>query len=74
MGLYMLHRNPNVFPEPEKFIPERFSEQKSHDKKNAFSYVPFSGGYRNCIGKHFFIFTESKCKNNFLQQDNDLLN
>lgn len=50
MGLYMLHRNPNVFPEPEKFIPERFLEQKSHDKKNAFSYVPFSGGYRNCIG------------------------
>ncbi|XP_063697747.1 cytochrome P450 4c3-like isoform X2 [Culicoides brevitarsis] len=53
LGLYMMHRNPNVFPEPEKFIPERFSEQRSHEKKNAFSYVPFSGGYRNCIGQRF---------------------
>lgn len=53
IGIHILHHNPNIFPEPEKFIPERFLENVSHEKKNAFGYVPFAGGYRNCIGKHF---------------------
>ncbi len=46
------HRLPAVFPEPEAFIPERFSrERKAALPRGA--YVPFGGGRRICIGKRF---------------------
>lgn len=46
------HRIPSVFPEPEAFIPERFTrERKAALPRGA--YVPFGGGQRVCIGKRF---------------------
>jgi cytochrome P450 len=46
------HRLPEVFPEPEAFIPARFArERKAALPKGA--YVPFGGGQRICIGKRF---------------------
>ncbi len=46
------HRIPEVFPEPEAFIPERFTrESKAALPRGA--YVPFGGGRRICIGKRF---------------------
>jgi cytochrome P450 len=46
------HRLPEVFPQPEAFIPERFArERKSALPRGA--YVPFGGGSRICIGKRF---------------------
>jgi cytochrome P450 len=46
------HRIPEVFAEPEAFIPERFSrERKAALPRGA--YVPFGGGRRICIGKRF---------------------
>jgi len=46
------HRLPEVFPEPEAFIPERFTrERKAMLPRGA--YVPFGGGSRICIGKRF---------------------
>jgi len=46
------HRLPEVFPDPEAFIPERFSrERKAALPRGA--YVPFGGGRRICIGKRF---------------------
>ncbi|MGN6664927.1 MAG: cytochrome P450 [Solirubrobacterales bacterium] len=46
------HRLPEVFPQPEAFIPERFArERKAALPRGA--YVPFGGGSRICIGKRF---------------------
>jgi cytochrome P450 len=46
------HRIPEVFPDPEAFIPERFTrERKAQLPRGA--YVPFGGGSRICIGKRF---------------------
>jgi cytochrome P450 len=46
------HRLPEVFPQPEAFLPERFTrERKAALPRGA--YVPFGGGSRICIGKRF---------------------
>ena len=49
---YTMHRHPDLWDRPEEFIPERFDPSHA-DERAAFSYLPFSGGPRQCIGKHF---------------------
>ena len=45
-------RDPDYFPDPNAFKPERFAED-STQKVNPFAYTPFSAGPRNCIGQKF---------------------
>ncbi|EAU77129.3 AGAP002417-PA [Anopheles gambiae str. PEST] len=52
-GTYMLHHNPEYFPEPDQFRPERFADGET--KRNPFAYIPFSAGSRNCIGQKFAL-------------------
>lgn len=49
IGLAQLHANPDLFPDPERFDPQRFVGTKP----SALSWVPFGGGTRRCVGAAF---------------------
>ena len=54
-----LCNNPEEWIEPERFIPERFNSESPYyltptgKKRNPFSFSPFLGGLRICLGKTF---------------------
>jgi cytochrome P450 len=49
---WIVHRDPRWFADPEVFDPDRFLPERSKDRPR-FSYFPFGGGPRTCIGNHF---------------------
>lgn len=49
---YVMHRDARYFPEPERFDPERWRTE-AKEARPAFSYFPFGGGPRRCIGEGF---------------------
>lgn len=48
---YVTHRSPDVWPEPDRFRPERWFE----GEPEPYTFVPFGGGYRRCIGFAFAL-------------------
>ncbi len=49
---WLLHRNPEFFPEPDAFKPERW-ENDLRSRLPRGSFLPFSTGARSCLGEHF---------------------
>nr|ANY58179.1 putative CYP719 [synthetic construct] len=50
VNLYAIHHNPEVYPEPYKFKPERFLQGSENIKAMEQSLLPFSAGMRICAG------------------------
>ena len=46
ISIVAIHHDPNIYPEPSLFKPERFVERKY----NVFEFLPFGGGHRRCLG------------------------
>jgi cytochrome P450 len=51
-SIHLVHRDPEIYPEPERFLPERFLE----DPPGTYTWIPFGGGVRRCLGAAFAQF------------------
>jgi unspecific monooxygenase len=50
--IYLIHRRPDLYPQPEQFQPERFLERQY----SLYEYLPFGGSNRRCLGMAFALF------------------
>ena len=51
-SIYLLHRRPDLYPDPTAFKPERFVGRNP----GTYEWIPFGGGVRRCLGASFALF------------------
>ena len=52
VSIYLVHNDPELYPEPEQFYPERFI---SDHPSRAYTLIPFGGGVRRCLGARLAV-------------------
>lgn len=56
VSVWGVHHNPEVWPDPERFDPDRFERRPAESEPDShigrYSHLPFGGGARGCIGQH----------------------
>jgi cytochrome P450 family 135 len=49
--VYLIHRRRDIYPQPERFLPERFIERPA----GTYTWIPFGGGVRRCLAASFAL-------------------
>ena len=63
--------NEDYYEEPEKFNPDRWkNDTQNSQKRDPYTFIPFSGGPRNCIGQHLAIIDSKVIVSEFLEKFN----
>ena len=50
-NIYLVHHDPEIYPDPYAFRPERFLE----NEPGTYTWIPFGGGRRRCVGASFAL-------------------
>lgn len=59
---------PEIFPEPNRFDPDRYTADRAEDRRHKFAWSPFGGGAHKCIGLHFSTIQVTAFMVQFLQR------
>jgi len=57
----VIGKMPHIYPEPERFLPERWSRENKETLPNVFSFLPFGFGVRMCVGEEWAQKCTQKC-------------
>ncbi|HXC46237.1 MAG TPA: cytochrome P450 [Solirubrobacteraceae bacterium] len=52
---YLVHHDPDIYPQPYAFRPERFLESEGGKAPGTYTWLPFGGGRRRCLGASFAL-------------------